>query len=82
MADTVFDVVEKAMSDPDFLKVLLKSVDAALESYGLHLSDGDREALKNAIEHPPTSATIDLPRFLDEVHRRGFHQIQQWILWI
>jgi len=79
MADTLLDVMAKAMADQNFFKALLKDVDAAAESYGLALSGEDRDKLKNAIKHPPTTLTIDVPKFLDAVHQKGLRKFDRWI---
>ena len=71
--DPLMEVIFRAVEDEKFYNDLVKDVDGSLRSANIKLSKSQAERLKKALQNPPTTARIDLPRLLREIHSRHVH---------
>ena len=75
--DALMEVIFRAVADEKFFTALVKDVDGSLRSANIKLSTSQVERLKKALQDPPTTAKIDLPALLREIHAR--HVQFRWV---
>lgn len=78
--DALMEVVYLAVKDEEFFKALAEDVDDALREAKIQLSESEAARLRQAMNEP-TTLTLDLPRFLQELHKKHLMDggFERWV---